>query len=277
MTGLKTFLIVKYRKLRTFYNKKLSRRFLFEVQLADHCNLNCASCSHFSPIADEKFIDVSKYEKDCEKFAELAKNNVHKIHLLGGEPLLHPNISDIIKITRKYFTKCKIKIATNGILLDQMNEDFWKTCNANNIIISINYYPIKINTKKITELSSQYHVKVESFRRTWDFTFRKDIVDINGTHNSNDSFKKCLPVCHQLYEGKLYMCRVPAYIKYVNKYFSKDFSVSEGDYLDIYKIKNVNEIITYIRNPIPFCRYCNMNDGSIFEWCISKKESSEWL
>ena len=271
-----SYILNKYRDFKKYYYKK-SKRFLFEVQLADHCNLNCVSCSHFSPIADKNFLDVTNYEKDCERFAELTKKYVYKIHLMGGEPLLHDNIIKIIQITRKNFQKCTIKIVTNGILLDRMEAEFWQLCKKNKVIISITYYPISINIKNISELSSRYGVEIESFRSDLNLNFRKDILDIKGTQNYKKTFERCSPVCHHLYEGKLYMCRVPAYIKYVNKYFSQNFIVSPDDYIDIYQVKDIKAILKYLKNPIPFCRYCNKNTSSTIEWCLSKKDFSEWL
>ena len=31
--------------------------FWLEVHLAEHCNLNCKGCSHFSPLAEKEFIE----------------------------------------------------------------------------------------------------------------------------------------------------------------------------------------------------------------------------
>ena len=35
-----------------------------EVHLADHCNLNCRSCDHYSPLSKECFPNFEKVEKD---------------------------------------------------------------------------------------------------------------------------------------------------------------------------------------------------------------------
>ena len=277
MFKLKRSLEDKYKKLRLFYFKKISKKFLFEVQLADHCNLNCIGCSHFSSVADEHFLDVENYKKDCERFAQLANKNVYMIHLLGGEPLLHKDIAEIMDITRKNFNNCIIKVVTNGITLDRMEPGFWESCKRNNVIISITVYPININVSKICQLSMQYGVKIERFGTDFTMEFRKDVLDPEGKQDIKDSFKKCGPLCHQLYEGKLYMCRVPAYIKYVNKTFSKNLEVKTEDYIDIYKVKNSGALLKYLRKPIPFCRYCNKNATSSTIWRISKKEESEWF
>jgi hypothetical protein len=60
----------------------------------DHCNLNCKGCTAFSPVAEEKFMDVNMFERDCERLAELTGGKIELIDLLGGEPLLHPKINE---------------------------------------------------------------------------------------------------------------------------------------------------------------------------------------
>ena len=35
-----------------------------EFHLADHCNLNCAGCMHFSPYADHRLADIESVRRD---------------------------------------------------------------------------------------------------------------------------------------------------------------------------------------------------------------------
>ena len=98
--------------------RKLSpQRYLrFEVSLAEHCNLNCKYCSHFSPIAEPEFLDLSQHEKDMERLSYLLDGKSDKIYLIGGEPLLYKEIVKCMRITRAYFPKSRIIILSNGLL-----------------------------------------------------------------------------------------------------------------------------------------------------------------
>ncbi len=49
-----------------------------EIHLVEHCNLNCKYCSHFSSIAEKKFYDVNKYEKDMARLAYVTKGKIGK-------------------------------------------------------------------------------------------------------------------------------------------------------------------------------------------------------
>jgi MoaA/NifB/PqqE/SkfB family radical SAM enzyme len=271
-------ILVGYRRLKKFFSEKCEHSFLFEVHVADHCNLNCAGCSHFSPLADEHFLDVRTYEKDCKRFSELTKGYIHTIRLMGGEPLLHDKITDIIKITRENFPDSIIKIVTNGILLDSQKAEFWDCCHSNDVVISITSYPVNLNVRKIFELSKEHDVNLENYSKGYRIKFKKEAYDLEGKQNKRESFLKCWESdCHHLRDGKLYICPIAAYIKYFNKFFSKNLEILPEDYLDIYQARNIKEVLSYLNKPIPFCRYCKFGpDEYTIDWHISKKEISEW-
>lgn len=69
------------------------------LHLVDKCNNNCESCSHFCTLADNFILNPADYEKDLTILAH--KFNVGEIDLMGGEPLLHPQIVKIFDITRR--------------------------------------------------------------------------------------------------------------------------------------------------------------------------------
>ncbi len=75
----------------------------FEINLADHCNLNCQSCNHFFPIAEQYYLPVEKFEKDMLRIVEQTGGDIERIWLIGGEPLLHPDLVKIIYLTRDFF------------------------------------------------------------------------------------------------------------------------------------------------------------------------------
>ena len=66
----------------------------FEYHLADHCNLNCKGCDHFSPIAETKLTEFTQFKKDINRMSELFEKKAKSIHILGGEPLLNPEINN---------------------------------------------------------------------------------------------------------------------------------------------------------------------------------------
>ncbi|MDR2803389.1 MAG: hypothetical protein LBB22_03760 [Treponema sp.] len=104
-------------------------------------------------------------------------------------------------------------------------------------------------------------------------------LDLNGGQNIKKSFNVCFFAnsCISLNDGKLYTCGLPVSIQHFNGYFGKDIQASEEDFIDIYKVNTVDEILDFLCKPIPFCRYCDwQNIETRLPWRISKKEISEW-
>ncbi|MBQ9003795.1 MAG: hypothetical protein IJ087_18270, partial [Eggerthellaceae bacterium] len=75
-----------------------------DVQVCDHCNLRCAGCLHFAPLAEESFLDVKAYEHDLQRLASISgiEGYFGSVALMGGEPLLHPRLVDVVRITRAH-------------------------------------------------------------------------------------------------------------------------------------------------------------------------------
>ena len=157
MNFLKT---IRFHIKKYFIFKKF--KFHFCVYLTEHCNLNCQMCNTFSPIAEPAYYNVEHYEIDCEKLSKLLKKRTHKIILMGGEPLLHPELVKFMKITRKLFPSytTKIELLTNGILLLSMSDEFWQTIKKYNIELTLTKYPIDLDYKKIEQKACTYNIDI---------------------------------------------------------------------------------------------------------------------
>jgi MoaA/NifB/PqqE/SkfB family radical SAM enzyme len=261
--------------------ERLKQRSLlrFEINIVDHCNLNCMGCEHFSPIAEEKYIDVDNYKKDCERIAVLTSGEIESLHLMGGEPLLHPRLAEILDVTRECFKKGAIEIVTNGVLLLRQETLFWQKCRENRVKISITQYPIKLNYSAIEEKAGVYNVEL-GYYFVGIKTMQKRPLDGEGKQNGESNFKICHMAnnCIQLRDGKLYPCVVSAYIPIFNKFFKKNFEVGDKDYIDIYRVKTREEMFNFLCKPIPFCRYCNIKRMKLgLKWGMSRKEICEWI
>ncbi|MDR2019706.1 MAG: radical SAM protein, partial [Treponema sp.] len=280
---LKEILLYRYlKKIKKAENEKTRPRELlrFNIHVADHCNLNCKGCEHFSPLAEEKFLDAAVFRRDCARLSELTNGEINEISVLGGEPLLHPNLTEFLDIAREYFSTCSIRIVTNGILLLKQTDNFWKNCRKNNIEIIITVYPVKIDHAAIKSLAQKHGIHLKYWGDPEEPTrWQRRPLDLQGEQDVNESFKLCYMAngCIQLVDGKLYTCAVIAYIKYFNAYFNKNLQVTEADYIDIYKAESIKEIFGFLSKPMPFCRYCNIKKTVLqIKWGVSKKEISEW-
>lgn len=252
----------------------------FEVDLAEHCNLNCKYCDHFSPLAQQKFPEYLEFSSDIERLSVLFRGRAKRIFLLGGEPLLNKNITKFMDCTRKNFPFAKIAIITNGLLLMKMREDFWITCREKNIQILITKYPMEFEYEKITK-------KCEKEDVSWEYMGDSKIckysyhfpLDVTGQQNARESFLHCANAneCITLKKGKLYTCSVAPNINHFNEYFNKEIELLEEDGIDIYQTDSAQTILDFLSKPIPFCRYCDISRRTYDnKWAISNRDIKEW-
>jgi len=248
-----------------------------EIHLADTCNLNCSFCSHFSPIAEEKYLDPIQFERNISSINNNVLNQFNTIRLLGGEPLLNKHIKEIIKITRKYFNNY-IQIVTNGILLLKQDDEFFQICIDNKICISITEYPIHLDYNDIKhKLKTNYpNLLLNLYREGNKFYPVK--IDVNGTQNKYERYKKCSIIkfgCMQLVGTKLYVCALGAYMKYFNKKYNYD--IKDNEYLDLSNIINFNDIETWYNKSKDICKYCMYERNNPISWTPYNINSSNYI
>ena len=133
--------------LDDFITRKIAKgTYLSQVEfhLVDHCNLNCAHCDHFTPLAKEYFADIEDIVNDFKKLKKIF-DNIGKIYIVGGEPLLHPDLLKIFNPLRTLYPKSEIIIITNGILLDKQKDEFWEKLKEYDIALSMTHYPLNID------------------------------------------------------------------------------------------------------------------------------------
>lgn len=105
---------VKYEEL------PVERRNTLQVFITNRCNLKCKGCFARKVMGNrDQDMPLSEYQEVIEKFLE---KGGRQINLLGGEPLLHPQILDMCKMNM--ISGIKTTIYTNGTYLNQF------VCNA---------------------------------------------------------------------------------------------------------------------------------------------------
>lgn len=266
----------------TFCIRQVRRTQLdFEINIADHCNLNCQCCNHFSPIAKEKYLDVNDFERDMCRIKELTGGEVGRIWLIGGEPLLHPSLMEIMFIARRYFPRTHITINTNGILLLKQSEEFWKALRDTGIELTITKYPINVDYDLInSKLNSEqvkyaYTLSSQILKTTYHLP-----LDLDGKQDMVESYIRCWHAnyCVTLRDGRLYTCPIAANAHHFNTYFERNLDVGDENSISIFETESIEEIIEFLKKPIPFCKYCNIQ-GYTFDlpWGISKRKITEWI
>lgn len=256
----------------------------FEVQVAEHCNLNCRNCMHYAPlVTPPAFLDIEEYERDLKRLSELFCGEMEWIRLMGGEPLLNPQLSDIMCMTRRYFPYGHIRIVTNGLLLLKQTKQFFELCHEHNIEIWVTKYPVDMDFQKMEADILDRGVTFDWYGAGYDRlpTMWRFPIDLRGDFDPDWNFYHCPSAngCLTLRNGKMYTCAPAAHAHHLKKYFGLNIPISDRNGIDIYKADSAKEIMEHMITPIPFCRFCDYGNKADYEddWGISDKDRYEWI
>lgn len=251
-----------------------------DICVAEHCNLGCYSCNHFSQLAEPEFADLESVERDLKRLSELSGGSIPSISFSGGEPLLNPELPEFMRAARKYFPKSRVQIITNGLLLLAQKDIFWESLKKYDIAMTPTKYP-GIDWDKVEARAEQFGYKLTYFDLTGssEKISRKFCLDLSGGQDAGKSFMRCsMAFCTAaLKDGRLATCSIVFNIRHFNRYFQRNIPVTDMDSIDIYQAKDMREIIDFLRSPIPMCRFCkSMGEEIVGKWRRTEKSISEW-
>ena len=247
-----------------------------EFHVADQCNLNCKGCEHYSGLVKgAKFHDVNSLRLDLLQLKKFIQE-IGRIRILGGEPLLHPELGEILKITRDVYPKSYIVVVTNGLLIKRMGHAFWKDVNDNNVEIQISHYPELIGKENeiiriLEENNVTYHLSplMSSFRIKYT---------LEPQENAQQIFDQCFQAhCNNLYEGKMGACFLPFTTQYFNSTFGTNLPVDGA--IDLYDESLTTEKLKrFLQSPFERCKYCK-TDYKLIPWGKIGKENrlQDWI
>lgn len=87
-----------------------------EYHVVDACNMACEFCSHYSNFKGPA--NLLSVEQAKLEWAEWSlKVNPNRFHVIGGEPLLNPKISEIILAAFEIWSTSTIVLYSNGLLI----------------------------------------------------------------------------------------------------------------------------------------------------------------
>lgn len=260
-----------------FIELYLSAKYLpyLEFHVADHCNLNCKACEHYSGLVKEPhFPNLKKFTRDFERLHEFI-DDIGVIRILGGEPLLNPELNEYIKLSRRLYPQAMIHVVTNALLLQKMPEEFFETLRQCSARITISFYPpleSKIDAIRKFIESKRVPLFIGSLYKTFKMN-----QTLNRHDRPREIFLQCFQAhCHNLYEGKIAACFLPFTTKYFNAYYGKN--LPEDGALDLYDPTLTTEKLkAHLLKPFERCRYCTPPVD--VEWTTIKNPSpiTDWV
>jgi organic radical activating enzyme len=151
-----------------------------DMHIADSCNLKCEQCDHFS---NYLFTTVHSYDT-IKSWIEPWSSRIlpDYFHILGGEPLMNPDICTILPMIRSYFEEANIILWSNGLLLKKFPQ-LPAILKETNIRLHISNH----STKASTEYDKRFSESIELLK----FWYEQYKIPITIQYNDGRHYEFC--------------------------------------------------------------------------------------
>lgn len=169
--------------------------YTIEVEATNYCNANCAFCANKSITRSRGFLQIGRFEKFIEGQKVMLDKNIFRMHGISsfprvtfcglGDPLLHPQISQLIKIAGDagFYTQ----LVTNGALLTEDKARNLCDCGLNQICVSLHSVN-PLHYREITRLELSQTIR--AIRQSLPvFLQRRIQIEFWRIHHPMDEFR----------------------------------------------------------------------------------------
>jgi GTP 3',8-cyclase len=183
-----------------------------EAHIVDHCNLTCAECCSLSPRLRPRSTSPAALARDLALATAVLAPAVFK--LVGGEPLLHPEIVELLRVVRRSRIAPRLSVTTNGLLLPRMPDAFWSELDA----LTISRYPSPVLP---AALVAEVEHKAARFGVRLNWKQQDQFVKMSLPARRDDDaettavYARCWlrERCHLVYDGRFYTCTRPMHLQ----------------------------------------------------------------
>ncbi|HEX4382213.1 MAG TPA: radical SAM protein [Myxococcales bacterium] len=238
----------------------------FELHVTEHCNLRCANCCNMSPLVPEKFLTVEETRALCERMSRVLIADVFKI--MGGEPLLHPDIAGVLRAVRSTSIGDRVRLFTNGLLLPSMPDAFWEALDE----LTISDYSsakLKPAVLDLAQERSARHGFVLNVKPVNEFS--QVLAPSYRDSGVQRTFERCWlrHRCLIVRQGRFYMCTKAAYMADFLEHAAHDETPAgfdrSGDGIPVDAPDLLDALTSYLNRaePLAACSYCFGSDGAV--------------
>jgi len=265
-----------------------------EFYITNVCNLGCASCNRFNNLHFKGHSAWKDYAHTVSLWAE--KLEIDHLVIMGGEPLLNPDINNWVVGLSKAFDK-PVQIMSNGSRINKVPGLYEALVEADNsfVGISLHYPELKDTIYQAVRdfFPSRYPVVekdgeentvlggIKSFQdnnnihvEVWagsDFSENSLMVKANGRYtlynnNPKDAFRDCSFQKFKNYHwinGKIYRCGPVGLFPQLDDQFDLDLDVQDKALLRAYQPlcaddspERHKKFFENIDSMIPQCKFC---------------------
>ena len=182
-----------------------------EYHVTDHCNLRCDHCCSYSPILKKWCADPVQFEKDLLLVRRVVEPQFVKI--VGGEPLLHPELETLLSIAHRLKVGPRIQLTTNALLIKNLSAKSWDCLQ----MISVSLYPEPALPKDLIRYIA-HEAAVRKIEVSWKVQDKFTCLDRTEKATAveaTDTFADCWirHRCNTIKNGRFYSCTRPQYVQ----------------------------------------------------------------
>lgn len=181
-----------------------------DCDVTSNCQLSCTDCNRFvvpyRASGDIPSTTPEQVGRDLEHFGKIARTK--RWAALGGEPTLHRDLVEILRVVRAANVAGDIAVWTNGLRLRRMTADFWRAFDV--LVVSV--YPGKLTDTdlewikaKAADEGRELIVKDERAYNNWTRILEPEPTDDEYTQRK---YRDCWfkTYCYALNYGFLFRC-----------------------------------------------------------------------
>ena len=212
------------------------------ISITNRCNVNCIYCHHDGMLDSSSEMTPDEIYEICRIAKKLG---VEKIRLSGGEPLVRPDIVEIVEKINSLDFK-DISITTNGIFLDKfivgknvlqrVKDGIVKSC-------EVGMYPVKINMVVMNNINNDEIMDMFEFTKEHGVILQLiEIIESESCDDNDFNSKYHYPLA----EFEKYLAEIADEIK-VREFMQdrKKYFIDGGEIEVVHPVDNTN-----------FCKNC---------------------
>ncbi len=229
----------------------------FELIITTQCSLNCKGCSNMMPEYKSRksayFREKNAILRDIDAFTETV-DEILNCRILGGEPLLHPDIAEILEYLLSKKNIGSIHIITNGTIIPKEKLiDVLK--NHRVIVIFSDYGQNSRSLKGACNVLEQEKIRYQINQNLkWS-----DLGNMEIRQASREKLRKqrkaCQFCCKTYLNGRLHLCPRSAFGTDLG-YFDYDDEYIEMAELEISERRKRIAYLIYTKPYLKACAHC---------------------
>jgi hypothetical protein len=196
-----------------------------EMQVTQVCNLSCLGCSNYADLKHTGYLKWYEGRREISQW--LDRMDIGDFGIMGGEPLINPELKQWITGLRELLPTSTIRFSTNGELLDKHLDVLETAHEAGNFVFKITAHQHSERVEAVIEQifnmykwEPVFEYGIYRFRtgnnlrfqvnrpQTFLKYYRNDYANMMPYHSDpKESFEICMQQrCPLMFEGRMYKC-----------------------------------------------------------------------